>query len=71
MALKIEFDEAPFIRSHMTTPRGRGSYAFSIEGQAPIFSPSGTYAEAKKWAKAQVLAIAPADAISATVEVLP
>jgi hypothetical protein len=53
----INIDDSPFVRSHMKAPRGRGSWAFSInDANAPIadvvFTPSMTYADAKVWIKA-------------------
>ena len=56
----IEIDDSPFIRSHMRSPRGRGSWAFTI-GQPDyrdvqkdvIFTPGGmSWSEAKVWIKA-------------------
>jgi hypothetical protein len=50
-------DEYEF--SHGRTPRGRGSWAFSIHrnpdvmGNDILWSPSMTYADAKRWAKAE------------------
>jgi len=65
--VKVYFNTRPFVTSHMRQPRGRGSWAFAFEGQT-VFSPSMTYADAKKWARDQVRAAAPADA-DATYEV--
>lgn len=68
----VSFNTAPFVRSHMVEPRGRGSWAFSFEGREPIFSPAMTLVEAKKWAKAQVIAAAPAGHSGAVVvDILP
>lgn len=53
MAIKIEFDTAPFYRSHMKDPKGRGSWAFDLGIGDIAFSPSMTYSEAKRWAKSQ------------------
>ena len=64
-ALKVEFNTRPFERSHMKKPSGRGSWAFSVDGELKdpemakrlhkdgklfiYLSPSMTYMEAKKW----------------------
>lgn len=70
--MSIIFDPMPYIRSHGRAPRGRGSWAFAFEGREPIFSPSMTLAEAKRWAAAQVRAAAPAGYDrDVVVEVLP
>jgi hypothetical protein len=55
------FNTSPFERSHGRSPRGRGSWAFCSNWvlnredylDHTVFSPSMTYGEAKKWAKAQ------------------
>lgn len=53
----IEIDSSPFVRSHMKDPRGRGSWAFSLEANPRdvvknvVFSPSMTWGEAKVWAR--------------------
>jgi hypothetical protein len=58
LKLDIEFNTIEFVKSHGCAPRGRGSWAFSSERNGPIenvlFSPSMTYAEAKKWARAEI-----------------
>jgi hypothetical protein len=71
--IRITFDDSPFVRSHMTKPgRGLGSWAFSFEGREPIFSPPMILSEAKKWAREQVKAAAPADyAGQVVVSILP
>jgi hypothetical protein len=56
----ISFDSAPFVRSHMKQPKGRGSWAFSIEGGEPLFAPVMTLNEAKLWVTEQVRRLAPA-----------
>lgn len=55
---KISFDTSEFQRSHLRTPRGRGSWAFTFGNRTPnndlsdvLFSPSGTFTEAKAWAR--------------------
>lgn len=55
--VRIEFVTSPYERSHCTQPRGRGSWAFSLERDPcdvikdVVFTPSCTYAEAKAWAR--------------------
>lgn len=54
----IDIDDSPFVRSHMRAPRGRGSWAFSLQPSPSDvvkdvqFTPSMTYADAKVWIKA-------------------
>jgi len=52
--MKIEFSTRQFVRSHMREPRGRGSWAFDMGIGEIAFSPSMTYAEAKRWAKEEL-----------------
>jgi hypothetical protein len=58
--LKITFDTTPFEVSHCKAPKGRGSWAFSNIRNPDVlrdhiwFSPSMTYAEARKWFKQQL-----------------
>jgi len=47
--IKIEFDTTSYVFSHGRSPRGYGSWAFDW-GTGPQFAPTGTYAEAKRWA---------------------
>lgn len=51
----IRVDTAPYERSHMKAPRGRGSWAFDLDGErrfaVPLFWHSGTYAEAVRAAR--------------------
>lgn len=62
MAVRVTFDTNPFVASHGTHPRGRGSWAFGTVRNPDVcnddqcwFSPGGmTFAEAKKWAKREV-----------------
>lgn len=63
MAQKITFDfnTAEFCTAHGKEPRGRGSWAFAFEGREPVFSPSMTYAEAKRWIKEHICSVAPAE----------
>lgn len=51
-AKRIRFDTRQFVLSHGREPRGRGSWAFDSDrrGNDPVFSPSMTYQDAKKWA---------------------
>lgn len=58
----IEFDTFTYELSHGKSPRGRGSWAFcpfhlrNAEDYMTrtLWSPSMTFTEAKKWAKAQI-----------------
>lgn len=56
--MKPEFDTTPYFRSHRKEPRGYGGWVFGPEPNADVtrclFAPSGTYAQAKKWAMEQV-----------------
>jgi hypothetical protein len=68
----ISFDTKPWVRSHCQEPRGRGSWAFSIDGGEALFSPSMTYSEAKAWVRAKALAMVPAGFVGIVdIEVLP
>ena len=58
---KIEFNTRKYETSHLTTPRGRGSWAFQptsayfkngdYDSEQTLWSPSMTYTEAKAWAR--------------------
>jgi hypothetical protein len=55
---QIDIDDSPFRRSHMTSPKGRGSWAFAMEPNPRDvckdvqFTPGGMlYGEAKRWIK--------------------
>lgn len=53
---RVQFDTAQFRGSHGREPKGRGSWAFSTDRRGDenlLFSPSMTYADAKKWAVKQ------------------
>ena len=60
--MKVGFDDTPFRTSHWTSPKGRGSWAFSTEKNpdptnpdACWFTPGGmTFTEAKAWARKEV-----------------
>lgn len=48
------FHTAEYELSHGRKPRGRGSWAFYVDGdELPVFSPSMTYTDAKRWVRAQ------------------
>lgn len=53
--MAVEFNTREYEFSHGRAPRGRGSWAFAFTRNAPvsevIWAPSGTYAEAKKFAR--------------------
>lgn len=53
----VEFDTTPFEFSHGKLPRGYGSWAFSEsrDQRDPFFAPTSTYADAKKYAKQQMI----------------
>lgn len=56
----IEIDDSPFVRSHMHSPRGYGSWAFSFESDPRdvcrdvVFTPAMLYRDAKVWIRAWV-----------------
>ena len=56
-ASAVKFDTRPYECSHGHAPRGRGSWAFhpdaNVSAMSPeiIWTPSMTYAEAKKYAR--------------------
>ena len=52
---EIIFDDTQFVNAHGRTPKGRGSWAFEIDGNAEPFWHNGTYAEARKAAKAETI----------------
>jgi len=60
---KFKFDPSAFLTGHMQAPRGRGSWAFSLEERPDdvVFSPSMTYSEARKWAVEHFSKVVPAD----------
>jgi len=60
MTVKVEFDTTEFFRTYFRQPKGYGGWAFEFENRVR-FAPSSTYADAKKWAVAQVRAAAPDD----------
>ncbi len=70
--MTFDFSTREFRFSHGKEPRGFGGWAFSIEGSEPVWAPSSTYADAKKWARAKAREMAPADFTGAVrIEVLP
>ncbi len=70
-SVKTEFSTRLYEFSHGKAPRGYGSWAFSIEGGEPVWAPSSTYADARKWAKAKAAELAPEGFTgSARIEVL-
>ena len=58
--MRIQFDTSNYEFSYGVAPRGRGSWAFAFEGHGPLFSPSMTFGEPKKWVQAEVAKRAPA-----------
>ena len=71
----VRFDNSPFVRSHGKEPKGRGSWAFQIDGlrDARIeFSPSMTLAEARRWMAERVQAMPACEGVAQVwVNVLP
>jgi hypothetical protein len=51
----IDIDDSDYVRSHGTTPRGRGSWAFATDAASrrDAGAPTMTYSDAKVWAKAK------------------
>lgn len=58
----VYFDASPYKRSHGKAPRGRGNWAFRIEGVAEIFFANGLLMDAKSQARAKALEIEAAQA---------
>lgn len=81
--MRVDFATTEFEFSHGRQPRGFGSWAFSLERNPDVSSPAGpaeggviwthscSYTEAKKAAKAALVAAAPEGSRSATLWVLP
>lgn len=78
----IDIDDSPFRRSHMRSPSGFGSWAFSLEanprniGRDVVFTPAMTYRDAKVWARAwfrqqQAAGTIPADVAAVTLYAQP
>ena len=67
--MAISFNDSPFRRSHLHTPRGRGSWAFAdrpnpdVTGPGVLWSPSMTYTEACAWARRQLKALGVTDCV--------
>jgi hypothetical protein len=60
----FEFNTGRFQLSHGRTPKGRGSWCFTVrelDASREFFSPSMTYSEAKAWIKNQLRPLIPAD----------
>lgn len=66
MAIAFYFDTRAYQATYTHAPRGYGSWAFDYrieshrENAAPIFAPTSSYADAKKWIKAHIRSLAPA-----------
>jgi hypothetical protein len=56
--ITFEFNTREFVASHATEPKGRGSWAFEFGNRAPVFTPSMTYGDAKKWIKEHIRSVA-------------
>lgn len=50
----MRFDTSEYEISHARQPRGRGSWAFFDEKGDLHFTPSMTFTEAKRWARANL-----------------
>jgi hypothetical protein len=61
--MTFEFNTRDYLLTHGKEPRGYGSWAFMIEtkGNEPVWAPQSTYADAKKWVRGKVRAIAAPD----------
>lgn len=57
--MTFEFDTREFRLSHSREPRGYGSWAFQFEGRDIVWAPSSTYADARKWVRAEIRKLAP------------
>jgi hypothetical protein len=60
-AITFYFKTTEFVMAHSRQPKGRGGWAFEFNGRPPVFSPSMTYGEAKKWVMDYIRCEAPAD----------
>ncbi len=56
---KIEFDVIPYVNGHGRNPRGRGAWAFEVEGH--VLWAQGTLGEAKRDVSKQIRDLAPVD----------
>ena len=54
-------DHSWLSKTRSRLPKGRGSWAFEFNGREPVFAPSMTYGDAKKWIKEHIRSEAPAD----------
>lgn len=59
--MKIWFDDRAYRVTHGRAPRGYGAWAFQFEGMDPVWAPSGTLTEAKRWVREHIRSIAPKD----------
>ena len=59
--ISFEFDARNYEFTHGRAPKGYGSWAFAFEGRAPVWAPSSSYADAKRWIKQHIRTVAPAD----------
>jgi hypothetical protein len=70
--ISVDFSTREFRFSHGKEPKGYGSWAFEFEGRGPVWAPTSTYAEAKKWIKEHIRSVAPAGFVGiVNVNVLP
>jgi hypothetical protein len=64
--ITFEFDTRPYEFAHGRAPKGYGCWAFQLRTHGlprpePVWAPSSTYGEAKRWFRNHVRTIAPAD----------
>lgn len=59
--MTIIFDDRAFRLTHGKAPRGYGAWAFCFEGRGPVWAPSSTFADAKRWIKEHIRGEAPAN----------
>jgi len=55
--MTIQFDTADYRRSHGKQPKGRGRWAFDIQGDWHFTPRAMTFTEAKQWAAEQARAV--------------
>ena len=59
--MTFDFDTREYSFSHGKEPRGYGSWAFEFEGKEPVWAPTSTHADAKRWVRQHIRSVAPAD----------
>lgn len=71
MTATFNFCTAEYRRSHMKEPKGRGSWAFRVEGHEFFAPGSSTLTEAKAYAKAKAAELAAGATGRFTIHILP